>query len=212
MWVVPSRSLQMAMVHPAMTANLFPFLPSPKGDAEMVNRIALALLLVPAMAVAAFGDEKTCEAHSSGAQPPAFEAFKQLAGEWRGKMDHGPEAGKEIRTTYKVTSGGSAVVETMSPGTDHEMVTVIHPDGDDLVLTHYCMLGNQPQMRASGKLDGKNAAFKFVRVTNLKSEKGMYMHDVTFTFEDKDTIKSTWNHYNAGKVGSPVVIELKRVK
>jgi hypothetical protein len=91
---------------------------------------------------------------------------------------------------YRVTSGGSAVVETLFPNTDHEMVTVIHPDGEDLLLTHYCMVGNQPQMKAPGTSAGKEVAFKFVRATNLKSADDMHMHDVTYTFVDNDTLRS----------------------
>jgi hypothetical protein len=137
-----------------------------------------------------------------------FEQFKQLAGDWVGK-----EKGKgdmEIQVKYKVTSGGSAVVETLMPGTDHEMVTVIHPDGNDLLLTHYCMLGNQPQMKATGKGDDNTVAFKFVRATNMKSDKDMHMHDVTFTFVNKDTLRAEWTHFNDGKDAGRVVFELKR--
>ena len=119
---------------------------------------------------------------------------------------------RKSHVKYKVTAGGSAVVETIMPGTDHEMVTVIHPDGADLLLTHYCMLGNQPQMKATGKGDGNKVAFKFVRATNLKSEKDMHMHDVTFTFVDKDTLRTDWTHYIDGKAAGPVVFELKRQK
>src|SRR5437868_15374337 len=78
---------------------------------------------------------------------PQLDALKGLAGEWTGKAKHG-DMEHEATVTYKVTAGGSAVVETVFPGTEHEMVTVYHQDGDDLVLTHYCMLGNQPRMRA----------------------------------------------------------------
>jgi hypothetical protein len=77
----------------------------------------------------------------------ALEQFKQLAGEWVGKMKHG-DMEHDMRVIYKVTSGGSAVVETIDPGSPHEMVTVIHADGNALLLTHYCMLGNQPHMKA----------------------------------------------------------------
>jgi hypothetical protein len=145
------------------------------------------------------------------AKHPGLEQFKQLAGEWVGKEVEGKK-GMDVRVKYKVTSGGSAVVETLFPDTDHEMVTVITRDGDDLVLTHYCMLGNQPQMKFSGKGDGKEIAFKFVKAGNMKSEKEMHMHDATYTFQDKDTLKTEWNHYQDGKSAGKVVFELKRKK
>src|SRR5262249_46117977 len=108
--------------------------------------------------------------------------------------------------------GGSAVVETIAPGADHEMVTLIHPDGSDLILTHYCMLGNQPQMKASGVGAGNQVAFQFVRATNMKSDKDMHMHNVTYTFVDRDTLKSVWTHYSDGKASGDMTIELKRKK
>jgi hypothetical protein len=98
------------------------------------------------------------------------------------------------------------------PGSDHEMVTVIHPDGDSVLLTHYCMLGNQPSMKAPAKADGNKIAFTFVKATNLKSDKDLYMHDVTFTFVDKDTLKSEWTHFSDGKASGNAVFELKRKK
>ena len=99
-----------------------------------------------------------------------LERFKQLAGEWIGKGPHG-----DMRIVYKVTSGGSTVMETIDPGTDHEMVSMIHADGPALLLTHYCMLGNQPHMKAIPKPGDSKIAFEFVKVTNLKSDKDMYM-------------------------------------
>src|SRR5437870_3944758 len=101
----------------------------------MNKRIAWSVgLVLMAWAIGAQAQEgkKTAE------QNPALDRFKQLAGEWVGKGMH---SGKEheIRVVYKVTAAGSAVVETIAPGSDHEMVTVIHSDGDALLLTHYCM-------------------------------------------------------------------------
>ncbi len=143
-----------------------------------------------------------------------LEPFAQLAGDWVGKevSGKGTEAGQEVNVNYKVTSAGSAVVETLLPGTPHEMVTVIHPDGDHLVLTHYCALGNQPRMKADGKTEGNKVAFKFDSASNLKSDQDMHMHEVTYTFVDKDTIKAEWTHYNEGKAAGTVVFELKRKK
>ena len=141
----------------------------------------------------------------------AMEQFKQLAGEWVGKSKHG-DMEHESRVVYKVTSGGTAVVETLDPGGPHEMVTVIHADGDALLLTHYCMLGNQPQMKATPKAGANKVAFDFVKATNLKSEKDMHMRSVTFTFVDKDTLRTEWTSYNDGKEAGKAVFELKRKK
>ena len=54
----------------------------------------------------------------------------------------------DLVARYAVTAGGTAVMETVFPGTQHEMVTVYHADGPDIVLQHFCMEGNQPRMRA----------------------------------------------------------------
>ena len=92
------------------------------------------------------------------------------------------------------------------------MITMIHPDGDALLLTHYCMLGNQPQMKARPKEGDKKVAFEFVRATNMKSDKDPHMHSVTYTFVDKDTIKAEWTHYSDGKDAGKMEFELKRKK
>lgn len=148
---------------------------------------------------------------SSAAPNASFGQFAELVGDWVGKGMHGDEK-HEVQVSYKLTSGGSALVETVDQGGPHEMVTVIHPDGDALLLTHYCVLGNQPHMKATPKSGDKKVAFKFVKATNLKSEKDEHMHDVTFTFIDKDHFKTEWTNYKEGKEGEKVVMELSRKK
>src|SRR5271163_364530 len=127
--------------------------------------LSLCLLLTASILVSHAHQEKKVAANAE-----MLEKFKQLAGEWVGKGLH---EGKEmdVHASYKVTAGGSAVVETIFPGTPHEMITVIHADGDALALTHYCMLGNQPHMKATPKAGDKTVAFEFVNATNLKSDK-----------------------------------------
>jgi hypothetical protein len=145
------------------------------------------------------------------AKSAALERFAQLAGEWVGKGKHG-DMEHEARIVYKVTSGGTAVVETIDPGGNHEMVTVIHADGDALLLTHYCMLGNQPHMKAMPKAGDNRVAFEFVKATNMKSDKDMHMRSVTFTFLDKDTLRTEWTHFVDGKEAGRAIFELKRKK
>jgi hypothetical protein len=173
--------------------------------------LPIVLLLSAFVVTSTAGEDKKDHQNQSG-KNAGLEQFKQLAGEWVGKeIGHGAEQA-EVHINYKVTSAGHTVVETIFPGTAHEMVTVIHPDGDDLVLTHYCALGNQPQMKAKPAGDGNSIAFKFTGATNMKSDRDMHMHDATYTFVDKDTLKSEWTTYMDGKPGGKVVFDLKRKK
>ena len=167
----------------------------------------LALLTSTALAVAGEDHHKAAKTDS-----PGFERFKQLAGEWVSVSDKPEHAGGSLGAVFKVTSASSAVEETMFPGTPHEMVNMIHPDGDDIVLTHYCAEGNQPEMKAPGKIDGKDVAFDFVRGGNMKSINDSHMHSVTYTFIDKDTLRTKWVNYENGKPAGTVVFEYKRKK
>jgi hypothetical protein len=145
------------------------------------------------------------------AKDPRFEKLKTLVGEWV-KADKDGKPTDEVLTVFKLTGGGSALQETIHPNSPMEMVSVYHMDGADLVLTHYCMLGNQPHMKADGKGDAGKVAFKFASASNLKSDKDMHMHDVSYTFVDKDNLKAEWTHYNDGKPAGNVVFDAKRVK
>ena len=176
-----------------------------------MNRSIIASLAVASCMVWSLVARAETEKKKDESSSPAFAKFADLAGEWVGKGTHG-DAEHESRIVYKVTSGGSAVVETLDPDGDHEMITVIHKDGDSLLLTHYCMLGNQPQMRAKPKAGDKKVAFEFVKATNLNSDKDMYMRSVTYTFVDKDTLEAEWTHYDDGKEAGKAILKLKRKK
>jgi hypothetical protein len=157
---------------------------------------ALALLLVAVIGV-------TVMAQGEGDKPkmkppatsPGFESLKKLAGEWSGP---GPD-GKTATTRFRVSAGGSIVHETLFPGTPEEMVTVYHMDGKDLVLTHYCMLGNQPRLKADDPSDAKNLSFKSVGGTNMKME-DMHMGRAVITFVDADHFEANWCGCTGGKV------------
>ena len=69
----------------------------------------------------------------------AFKKLAALAGEWK------TEDGK-ASLTYEVIAGGTAVIERETAEGRPSMVTLYHRDGDRLLLTHYCMAGNQPRM------------------------------------------------------------------
>jgi len=91
------------------------------------------------------------------------------------------------------------VVETISMGNHAEMITVYHPDGDGLAMTHYCMLGNQPHMKAAK--DSKDGTLKFTCSggTNMTCSSDKHMHSLLITFVDAEHIKEDWALYDGGK-------------
>jgi hypothetical protein len=126
----------------------------------------------------------------------AFEALKSLAGTWEGTA--GGEKGQPVTTTYRVTSHGSAVVEDLFPGTPHEMLTVYYMDGEHLVLTHYCALGNQPRMRFEKSGRPGEIRFVFDGGTNVRPGRDEHMHEATIRLVGQGRIESDWVSWKGG--------------
>jgi hypothetical protein len=180
----------------------------------MTTKLSLVASGLLAALLVAAGPQKPAEKHEhrDAAKVSALVQFKRLAGEWKGTSNMHDEKPAEVKASYRVTSGGSAVVETVFAGSDHEMVTVYHLDGDDLVLTHYCMLGNQPRMKAERGSDPKKSVFKFAGGTNIKPDSDLHMHEAVFEFIDDDHFTSSWTLYRDGKPATVAKIDLRRVK
>jgi len=126
-----------------------------------------------------------------------FEMIKALAGVWNGTTDaHGKK--ESARVAYKVTSAGTAVEETLFPGTPHEMVSVYFLDGKTLMMTHYCALGNQPRMKVTAFEPNKKIKFEMVDATGMKSPEDPHMGQLTVTMKDKDHLTQEWVHMMPG--------------
>jgi hypothetical protein len=138
---------------------------------------------------------------------PGFEKLKSLVGEWQGTSPEGP-----VTVTYQLVSGGHSVMETIAPGTDKNMVTVYHLNGDKLMMTHYCAVGNQPRMSATVPAgEVKNLNFTFVDATNMAKPADAHMHSLAVTFQDKDHITQVWTYRQDGK-DMPMTFNLERKK
>ena len=146
--------------------------------------------------------------HAAAAGPPALERFRALAGEWVAAEDGEMVTKGDLVARYRVTAGGSAVIETLFPGTPHEMVTVYHGDGQDLVLTHYCLEGNQPKMRARGAGAAERVDFAFDGGANVDPATSRHMNSASFRFLGPDEIESEWTEIEAGK---PVLVVKTRL-
>ena len=112
---------------------------------------------------------------------------------------------------YEVTSNGSAVVERLGPGTPYEMVSVYHDEKGRLAMTHYCAIGNQPNLAlASASPDKMKLAFAKNNVINPKKED--HMHSLEITFLGPDQVRQEWSGYRGGKLEKPTVLVLTRAK
>ncbi len=139
-----------------------------------------------------------------------FERMKQLVGMWEGTSDMGKE-GETVRVEYRLTAGGSALVETLFPGGAEEMVSVYHDRKGKLAMTHYCMLRNQPRMTLR-KADAQTIELVFDRKGNdIDPGKEKHMHGVRITFMDNDHIIQKWTLYEKGKDKGGVTLKLTRV-
>ncbi|MEY3026993.1 MAG: hypothetical protein RLZZ238_1890 [Planctomycetota bacterium] len=139
--------------------------------------------------------------------PPPLERFRQLRGTWDADLDG--DGTPDTTVEYRVVGAGSAVVETLFGGTDHEMVTVYHMDGADLMCTHYCAAGNQPRLKAV-KVADDAIVFEMKDITNLVDPKAMHMHAATFTFGGDGTVRAVWRSQADGKPGHTADFRMKR--
>ena len=139
---------------------------------------------------------------------PEFERMKSLVGEWKGTS----MGGKPATVTYTLVSDNSALMERLAMGGESEMVTMYYPDGDHLMMTHYCSAHNQPRMRSQTvPVGSKNITFDFVDVTNLSALDAGHMRKLIVTFGDKDHFTQEWTWREKGKE-STVVIRFERKK
>jgi hypothetical protein len=150
------------------------------------------LIAVAFYVLTAFIPASTAHDMPSISLPPAFERLTSLVGEWQG-VGEGME---QTVTSFRVVANGSVLVEDLRPSAAEEMVNVYHPDGSDVVMTHYCAAGNQPRMRCTQ--DGGRLAFTMSDITNWK--KGdVRMNAVTLVFVDGDHMDEEWTSDTDGK-------------
>ncbi len=188
-----------------------------KTPAALACRILAAASSPPSPALLGAEEPKKPETLPTPAPAPpgsgaaAFEKLKTLAGDW---VEVEPKMGPagHVAESYRLTGAGSALVSTLAGGTPHEMVSVYHRDGNDLVMTHYCAAQNQPRMRAK-TVTGNVIALDFDGGTNVDPAKDMHIHAVKIEILGPDEIRETWIGWKGGKPEEPpLVLHLKRKK
>ena len=157
------------------------------------------VVLAAALGLVVSGARAQTSAVAAGSVDPkaAFERLKGLTGEWAGTVTS--KEGPPAQVRYELISGKSAVMETLFPGTDHEMRSIYHMDGSDLVMTHYCAMGNQPRMKlevAASTLS--ELVFKFTGGSNLDPARDAHVHDGKIMLRSADQLEAEWAVYQGG--------------
>jgi hypothetical protein len=162
----------------------------------MRRATTVALLLVLGGYAYAFGQaSQKSEMPSQKPSSPVFDRIKALAGEWEGKAS----GGMAVRESYRVVSNGSAVMNVVDPGGEHEMITMFHMDGQNVMVTHYCAAGNQPRMVTKPGAKPNTIEFAFKDVTNITQPGEGHMSGLVLTIDDADHHRQEWMFRQGGK-------------
>jgi hypothetical protein len=117
----------------------------------------------------------------------SFDKLKTLADSWEGTYEGGP-----MHVALRVTSLGNTLMHKMKGDGPEDPISMIHVDGDRLLMTHYCDAGNQPRFVGKMIPDGKTIEFDFLEVTNFNSTQEGHMQHVVFTILDPNHHTEDW--------------------
>lgn len=175
-----------------------------------MSRYVLAGALLAAISLATLAEQG-----NSGGTPPTananFEKMKKLVGTWV-QADEEGQATDTVVSVIKLTAGGSAIHETLFPGQPQEMISVYTVEGSDLVMTHYCVLGNQPRLIADPKSAANQIKFDFAGGANLDPKKDKHMHAATLTILDNDHLQLDGEAWDNGEPAKEMCCEMKLIR
>jgi hypothetical protein len=180
----------------------------------MVRRFlsgGLLMSLTLTLSLASHGGDKSADTLPTRPTRAALDKMKKLAGTWV-LADKDGKPTDQVASIIKVTAGGSTVHETLFPGQPMEMVSIYTADGPDLIMTHYCVLGNQPRMKADPKSPANQIVFRFAGGANLDPKKDKHMHGATLTIVDDDHLEAQGIGWENGGPAKEMCCGLKLVR
>jgi len=161
---------------------------------SITRLLTVAVLTIPALGAAENVAAPTTKSAST------FKQLKSLVGEWEAVQD-----GVPVKETYTETANGSVVMAETRPGNEPAMITMFTVDGDQLIATHYCIAGNQPQMVTAIPEDlQKGVTFTLARVTGMKTPDDWHNTGITITLDDPNHMTQRWTYLYKGKTGTTV--------
>lgn len=175
--------------------------------------LTLFSIFTASLAQADHSDDHKMPETPANISSPELNRIKALEGRWTATTSMFGKKDEQVFTEYAITAGGSAVVETIFPGTPNEMMSVYYDDDQGkLAMTHYCMLRNRPHFTLveSGK---DKLKLDVTKVEGLKSKDDPSMGAITLKFEDKDHFSTTCESRSETETEhNPMTMRYTRVK
>jgi hypothetical protein len=102
----------------------------------------------------------------------AFDRLATLVGDWDGRFPDG----RAHRVNFRLTAGGTVLLETWALSPTRESLTLYHLDGDVLVATHYCPQGTQPRLQLQEGRDDARLSFRLRDGSSLQVPDRSHQH------------------------------------
>jgi hypothetical protein len=159
---------------------------------------------------AAFADSQPAEKStaaeavtSAKAAPTAAEVFARLGalvGDWTGTFENG----RTHRVTYRLSAGGTVLVETWALAPGRESITIYYVDGDELLATHYCPQGNQPRLRLISGTHQDRFDFALKDGSNLSVPGGWHQHLMWLQLGNADSFTRSETYVENGSTSAQI--------
>ncbi len=104
----------------------------------------------------------------------AYDTMKSLQGTW---SIHSTGKGLPIVMTYNTESKESVVTEQFG-----KELSVFYRDGRDLLMTHFCNIGNQPRLRLKSGSNPNIFKFEMFDITNLSDPNAAHVQRIVYEF------------------------------
>jgi hypothetical protein len=146
-----------------------------------------------------------CALPQANAQPlrpeHAFQSLKSLVGEWQGRTENG----RTILVSYRLTANDTVLVESWTMSPTRQSMTVYHMDGEHLIATHYCPIGNQPRLQYQPDLSAERLEFSFLDATNLPDQNSAHQHAFWVRIDSGESFTREETYAENGEVGSETI-------
>lgn len=160
----------------------------------------VAILLLQSSAVVFAADAQT-----------VFTRLGGLAGDWEGTFSNG----RRHSVNYRLSAGGTALIETWALAPGRESLTVYSLDGDALVATHYCPQGTQPRLKFVAEREGR-LQFELLDGGSLKVPGRSHQHAFWLQWTGGDTLVRSETYVENGAAETDAkaaaeVVEYRRI-